>query len=407
MRELGDIKPKTPTTFFDWSTTPTEVQEKLVNFKDCLPVLGYSAAFAKRALSDANKVLKNGKIPIKDIHFLICLDAFQETFVPRSQIIDFLLKESTKVGVKHDIDVSSSGIYNGCSLDLIQKLPNESVDSTITSTPYWGVRIYPTMVGVKWADGEVCPYGHEQTPEGFIRHSVEVLYRIYPKMKHEGIVWWNVGDTYNTRTQIRGSASEALNAMKGNDNRTWLEHSVRRHSAGHSFLKDGELCSIPEQIAQRAQRLGYFLKSNITWNKISTMPEPVKTRPSKTKEALIMLSKNRGCKFFKERYNSAPHSMGGRNVEFERDVLEDVWTLQTSSGSGGHGAQFPEALPLRCILLSSDENDLILDPFIGSGTTASAAVKLTRRIIGFDVDEDFSALSSDKIPSISANEDGI
>ena len=83
----------------------------------------------------------------------------------------------------------------------------------MTSSPYWGMRVYENERNMRWADGESCPYGFEQTPEGFIRHTIELLVLMKPAITAEGSVWWNIMDTYNTRTPIRGNARERLDAM--------------------------------------------------------------------------------------------------------------------------------------------------------------------------------------------------
>jgi hypothetical protein len=234
---------------------------------------------------------------------------------------------------------------------------------------------------VRWADGEECAYGHEQTPEGFIRHSVQILFQLRDVLADDGSIWWNIMDSYNTRTQIRGNAAEALRAMQGKDSKSWADHAARRYSAGHSYLKDGELSMIPVQIAQRASRIGLFVKSLITWAKTSSMPEPQNSRVSRGSEFVIHLTKTRTPRFDREAYRRVTPALGGRNVGFESDKLADVWVLPTSSGKNGHGAQFPTALPGRCIALSTEPDDLVLDTFValsGSMSHLSTSVLLRR-----------------------------
>jgi DNA modification methylase len=280
-------------------------------------------------------------------------------------------------------------LMHGHVLDQLKELPRNSVKCVVTSTPYWGLRIYKDPYFVQWADGEESPYGHEQTPEGFLRHTTEVLAAIYDVLKDDGSVWWNVMDSFNTRTQIRGNAVEALRAMQGKDDRSWGEHECRRYSAGHSYLKDGEQCLIPAQIAERAARIGYYVKSVITWAKTSSLPEPQESRVSRNLEYILHLTKERTPHFNKDIYRSLPASLGGRNNGSETDKLSDVWTLPTSSGRDGHGAQFPIALPARCIALTTNENDLVLDPFVGAGNSGVAARALGRRFVGIDVSEEY------------------
>jgi DNA modification methylase len=208
-------------------------------------------------------------------------------------------------------------------------------------------------------------------------------------VKDDGSIWWNIMDSFNTRTQIRGNAAEALRAMQGKDTKGWNDHECRRYSAGHVFLKDGEQCLIPSRIAERAARLGYYVKSVITWAKTSSLPEPQNSRVSRNLEYILHLSKQRTPKFDKSIYRSIPAQLGGRNNGSETDKLSDVWTLPTSSGRDGHGAQFPLALPGRCIALSTEKGDCVLDPFVGAGNSGVAALCLGRAFVGFDISEDY------------------
>lgn len=207
-------------------------------------------------------------------------------------------------------------------------------------------------------------------------------------------------DTYNTRTQIRGNAAEALRAMQGKDDRAWADHESRRYSAGHSFLKDGEQALIPMQVADRASRLGYYVKSVVTWAKTSNLPEPQNSRVSRALEYVLHLSTARAPKFDKAAYRRVSPALGGRNIGWESDKLSDVWVLPTSSGKGAHGAQFPTALPGRCIALSTDVGDAVLDPFVGSGNTGVAARALGRRFVGIDVSPTYLATAEEAISAV-------
>ena len=131
------------------------------------------------------------------------------------------------------------------------------------------------------------------------------------------------------------------------------------------------------------------MKSVITWAKTGSLPEPQESRVSRNLEYVIHLTKERTPHFNKDVYRSLPASLGGRNNGSETDKLSDVWVLSTSSGRDGHGAQFPIALPARCIALSTNENDLVLDPFVGAGNTGVAAKALGRRFIGVDVSKEY------------------
>lgn len=274
--------------------------------------------------------------------------------------------------------------------------------TVITSPPSWGLRIYDSATAVRWADGEVAPFGHEQTPEGYLRHTTEFLLELGRALTPDGSVWWNVMDTSNTRTQIRGSAAETLKAMNGTDRRTWHEHAARRYSAGHSFLRDGDQCLIPMRVAERASRIGYQVKSIITWAKTHSLPEPQNSRVSRGLEYVIHLSKQRAPKFDKTAFRELPTELGGRDPSREPDKLSDVWTLGTSVGRDGHGAQFPVALPGRCIGISTQPGDLVLDPFVGTGNTGVAALRLGCRFVGIDVAESYLHVARKRLHAAAA-----
>jgi DNA modification methylase len=377
MKRLPDIKPSTPIDALQGGETYSDAKQ--FDLLEIAPIVGMSPQFIRRVIDH-----RSSKLSMNDVYQLLNLDAFSETFVPRSKIPGYLsaLSGPTDDFLRLKNDVS---LIRGTVPAVLGRLISDSVACVVTSSPYWGMRIYEDPVVVDWADGESCAFGHEQTPEGFIRHSVEVLHGLRRLLTEDGSIWWNVMDTYNTRTQIRSSAVEALNAMKGMDQRSWNDHECRRYSAGHSFLKDGELCHIPSRIAERASRIGYYVKSIVTWAKTSSLPEPQNSRVSRAMENIIHLTPTRNPKFDKSAYLELPEHLGGRNCEREVGKVSDVWMLPTSAGRDGHGAQFPLALPGRCIGLTTKEGDLVLDPFVGSGTSGQAAHELGRRFIGIDV----------------------
>ncbi|MGY1792786.1 DNA-methyltransferase [Geodermatophilus sp. SYSU D00525] len=399
-RPLPDIKPQTPVSALDrdaFGKTDGSFDIRLVG-----ALVGMSPVFMR-------KVLGHSRQPdARDVLTLLDQDAYKETFVRRSQVLDYLLAQRVATVEDPLPTPDHFSLHKGNTLDLLRRLPAASVDCVVTSTPYWAMRIYKDSHFVRWADGEECPYGHEQTPEGFARHTTQLLYELLPSLANTASVWWNVMDSYNTRTQIRGNAAEALRAMQGHDKRSWADHECRRYSAGHAYLKDGEQCLIPGMIAERASRIGYYVKSVITWAKPHTLPEPQNSRVSRSLEYVLHLSKVRTPRFNRNAYRELPAKLGGRNSSAETDKLSDfwdtdeavdrrdieeaeVWKLYTSNGGKGHGAQFPVALPGRCIGLSTTLGDVVMDPFVGSGNSGVAALSLGRRFIGMDVSAQYLA----------------
>ena len=356
------------------------------------PVVGMAESFIKRVLGNKRTLTAD------DVLELLDQDAFAETFVPRSRVMEYLFAELQVAERREQLGEEDDWhLIHGDFLQVVDTLPEASVQCVVTSTPYWGMRIYKEARTVRWADGEECAFGHEQTPEGFIRHTVEILHRLRPVLTDSASIWWNLMDTYMTRTQIRGNAYEALQDMDGRNRKRWSDHEHHRYSAGHSYVKDGEQCGIPALVAERASRIGYYTKSIITWAKINSLPEPQNSRVSRNLEYVLHLSTRRAPKFDKSAYRRLGASLGGRNPLYESDKLSDVWVIPVSSGGDGHGAQFPMALPGRCIAISTDPNDVVLDPFIGSGNAAVAALSLGRRVIGVDVSGKYLTTAESKI----------
>ena len=388
MSKLPDIKPSTPVSSLDRSKY-TELEHEFC-VRNVSIATGMSSTFIAKVCG------RKKYLSVMDVLSLLEQDCFKETLVPRSRVLDYLISENAKDN-RRDTELDDVSLIQGNAIEKLASLPKNSIQCVVTSTPYWGLRIYKDPHFVTWADGETCPFGHEQTPEGFVRHTTEVLANLYDLLSETGSIWWNIMDTFNTRTQIRSNASEALKAMQGKDKKAWGDHECRRYSAGHSYLKDGEQCLIPSQIAEKASKIGYYVKTIITWSKTSSTPEPQGSRVSRNLEYIIHLSKVRTPQFDKSIYLDNPPELGGKNNGNETNKLSDVWTLPTSSGRDGHGAQFPIALPARCIALSTSEKDLVLDPFVGSGNTGVAAKLLNRRFIGIDVSDEYLSIAKTRI----------
>lgn len=396
--QLPDIKPHSPTTALDRDAHAND--PATFAFDLVAPAVGMSPTFIRKVLGH-----RADRLGVRDVMALLDQDSYAETFIRRSQVLDFLLAQdgSTEPPGSPDVadlDPDPTELVEGNVTDVLARVSPRSVQCVVTSTPYWGLRMYEDSTLVTWADGETCAYGHEQTPEAFIRHTTEILWRLRPLLKGDGSIWWNLMDSYNTRTQIRGNAVEALRAMQGKDDRGWHDHDARRYSAGHSYLKDGEQCMIPSRVAERASRIGYHVKSLITWAKQSSLPEPQNSRVSRGLEYVIHLAPTRTPKFDKTAYRRVQPALGGRAVGYEPDKLSDVWVLPTSRGGDGHGAQFPVALPGRCIALSTDVDDVVLDPFVGSGNSGVAARSLGRRFIGIDVSAKYLASADERIGAV-------
>lgn len=400
---ISDIIPRSPVNRlkgdYNKKDRQREFDAELVS-----AVVGMSRAFIARALDRPGT--RPRTFTLGQVLTLLDVDGFQETFVPRSKIPKYLLGHTTMQPSqipalrRSTREIAGATLTVGDARDLLTRLEAGSVQCVVTSSPYWGMRVYDNERNIRWADGDSCPYGFEQTPEGFIRHTVELLVLLKPAIAPGGSVWWNIMDTYNTRTPIRGNARERLVAMGEvpGGRKGWTEHAACRHSAGHMYLDDTELSSIPPRIAERASRTGYKLKSFITWRKHAAMPEPAKSRVSRQAEYVLHLSIDRTPFFDKKNWQTLDQRLGGPHPQYESpEKITDIWCLPTSTGKNGHGAEFPLALAGRCIALTSREGDLVLDPFVGAGTTAVAAVLLGRRCVGYDISEKYIDVAAQRL----------
>ena len=408
---VEDIHPRSPTDRLDRRLDEDDLRREF-DLELASALLGMSPAFIARALDRPGT--RPRRLTLEQILDLLDVDGYQETFVRRSQIPQYLLSlpdggTRTPRQLLDGRTLAAAVVQQGNARDLVRQLAPASVQCVVTSSPYWGMRVYENTRPVKWADGDHCAYGFEQTPEGFIRHTIELLYLLKPTLTEDGSVWWNIMDTYNTRTPIRGNARERLDAMGGvpDSRRGWTEHEACRHSAGHMFLADAEQCSIPARVAERASQIGYRLKSFIIWRKHGYTPEPVRSRVTRQAEYILHLAVGSTPPLFrKSEWQMLTPDIGGPNEPLEsRERITDVWSLPVAQGKNGHGAEFPLALPGRCISLASREGDVVLDPFLGSGTTALAAVRLNRRCIGFEISEEYVRLAQARLAQEAKRDD--
>jgi len=277
--------------------------------------------------------------------------------------------------------------------EWMKKMP-KIVQTVITSPPYWGVRRYEGDQDVLWLDGTKVAFGLEKNPEDYVRHTLEILRQLKKVLRNDGIIWWNIGDTYFTRAYIRESSLERLDAFEGRREDKWVDYPFKRYSSKHSYLRDKDLTLVPFQVAIGAQHLGYWVRSIIIWSKENQMPEPVKDRPTTSHEYILMLTKSKRYFYNTEAAKEKASTeviVREANGEFtisEFKNLRSVWSFSVDSNNI-HTAAFPIILPLKCILASTKPGDLVFDPFIGSGTTAIAADRLGRKFFGCDLSEKY------------------
>jgi DNA modification methylase len=161
----------------------------------------------------------------------------------------------------------------------------------------------------------------------------------------------------------------------------------------------------------------WYLRQDIIWFKPNAMPESVKDRCTKAHEYVFMLTKQARYYFDNEaikekanpdnsirdrdatRLNNTPGraKMGGlKKNDYEMRNKRSVWTVPTSQYCGAHFAVFPPALIEPMVLASTRKGDIVLDPFMGSGTTAQVAQDLGRNWIGCELNPDYAQLQQQR-----------
>jgi DNA modification methylase len=295
-------------------------------------------------------------------------------------------------------------IIQGDCIAGMRTLPDKSVHTCVTSPPYFGLRDYGR-------DGQI---GLEETPEQFVSALVEVFREVKRVLRDDGTLWLNLGDSY------AGNNSQASNngrAGFGNER----ERIVNRTGNG---LKPKDLIGIPWRVAFALQADGWYLRQDIIWHKPNPMPESVTDRCTKAHEYIFLLSKSARYWYDAEavkedaapesaaRYKAGFSSYSGGSLETggqtrgENNAAVEwtgnrnkrsVWTVTTKPYSGAHFATFPQDLIEPCIKAGCPPNGIVLDPFMGAGTTAVVARKLGRNYIGMELNQEYINIAEQRI----------
>ena len=294
-------------------------------------------------------------------------------------------------------------ILQGNVLDRMKDLPDRSIQCVVTSPPYWGLRDYGS-------DGQL---GLEATPEEFVENLVKVFREVKRVLKDDGTVWLNLGDSYNTSPPGNKFWGDGVGSNKHYQDKKI--HQKEKKNFGN--LKPKDLVGIPWRVAFALQADGWYLRQDIIWHKPNPMPESVTDRCTKAHEYIFLLSKS--AKYFydaeaiKEDCINTPeqqdakrnkqHHKGQRDPGGKRDTTggftttgiyagrnkRSVWRITTKPYKEAHFAVFPEELPTLCIKAGSEEGDVVLDPFFGSGTTGWVAQRLGRKWIGIELNPEY------------------
>ena len=293
-------------------------------------------------------------------------------------------------------------LYGDCRETLCGFLP-QSARVCVTSPPYYGLRDY---------GGEESQIGQEQTPEEFIDELVKVFREVRNVLTDDGTCWVNMGDSYYNYRPGKAYVKQTVASSRQD-----LPDVCPRRGNRLKGLKEKDLIGIPWMFAFAMRADGWYLRQDIIWHKPNPMPESVKDRCTKSHEYIFLFSKNKKYfydneaikepakdwgtrdrskgKYHNEGTGLQPHS--GLSKSYPTKNKRSVWTITNKPYRGAHFAVYPPDLIEPCIKAGSEKGDIVLDPFMGSGTTAMVAKSLGRDYIGCELHEDYGNLIQKRV----------
>jgi DNA modification methylase len=281
----------------------------------------------------------------------------------------------------------------------------------VTSPPYYGLRDYGH-------DGQI---GLEKTPEEYIAAMVEVFRCVWDVLADDGTLWLNIGDSY-AMASMRGENSVFSGGVGAHAG--YKTGSVKLGKRSIPFgLKAKDLIGIPWMLAFALRADGWYLRQDIIWHKPNPMPELVQDRCTKAHEYIFLLSKSQSYYFDNEaiaeplaassvarlaqptlaKQTGSDRVPGKTNGNMkavgngETRNRRSVWTVTTKPYKGAHFATFPPDLIEPCILAGAPAGGVVLDPFMGSGTTAAVAIANGRNYLGCELNPAYKELQDARI----------
>jgi DNA modification methylase len=304
---------------------------------------------------------------------------------------------------------------------------DENCDHVETENKHGGQRADRNQEGYKKLYKDVCKkcgatredkqLGLEQTPEEYIEAMVEVFRCVWDVLEDNGTLWLNIGDSY---ARQGGRESDQPRHWDGREKTSGSMHNTRM--AQDIGLKPKDLIGIPWMLAFALRADGWYLRQDIIWHKPNPMPESVQDRCTKAHEYIFLLSKSQKYyydnesikdpvkqdwgtrdrsegKYHNEGSGLQPHT--GLEKSYEMANKRSVWSVNTKPYAGAHFAVFPQELIEPCIMAGAPVGGVVLDPFMGSGTTAQVAQHLGRKYIGCELNPDYKPLQDKRLRQLS------
>lgn len=294
-------------------------------------------------------------------------------------------------------------IIQGDSLDILKKIPSESINMIITSPPYWSLRDYNM-------DGQI---GLEDSFEEYINKLCDIFEESKRVLKKDGTLFVNLGDSYSGSGKGYGDKKPDPKMKSGGRERTIKPKK--------SSIPDKSLLMIPERFAIEMCNRGWILRNQIIWHKPNVMPSSAKDRFTVDFEKIFFFVKSKKYYFdadaVKEdslwkgdqragygrlHYRGKREGQKGTGQEnfvhiTERRNKRTVWKVSTKPFKGAHFAVYPNELIKIPILSGCPRGGIVLDPFIGSGTTAIVAKSLDRKYIGIELNPEYIKIAEKRI----------
>ena len=318
-------------------------------------------------------------------------------------------KESNKVSELIECAVCGKSFYGKigakfCSTACLNTLSNEQRHNT---EPI--INNICKKCGAKRIDKQL---GLEATFTEYIDKLCNIFDEVKRVLKKTGTCFVNLGDTYNSHS----AKSKNVGGFEGMQMKNNIEYSNTKISMNKNYSLDKCLLQIPSRFAIEMTNRGWILRNELIWWKPSCMPSSAKDRFTVDFEKVFFFVKNRKYYFEQqfEKHQSKPvqkncsklfsinktstkqwskeraYHIRGRNKRC-------VWKVNTQAFHEAHFAVYPEKLIIPMIKSGCPENGIVLDPFMGAGTTGLVSVKLIRQFIGIELNPEYIKIAEKRI----------
>lgn len=305
--------------------------------------------------------------------------------------------------------MNTNTIYNESCLDTLSKMPDSYIDCVITSPPYWQLRDY----------GYPEQWGLEPTFQEYLEHLWEMMDIIHRVLKPQGTVWINLGDTYGTKSGGMASAQDNFESKEKKYGA--YDIPITQPKSIHKCL-----LLIPHRFAIGCIDRGWIVRNDIIWAKRNGMPESVTDRFSKKHEFIFFMVKQEKYYFdldsIRDKHKWAHDKRNdGKRHQYADDVksqnnewlatnavsfnpngknpgsVSDFWDVTTKSSNNEHYAAYNDELIKKPILAGCPEGGIIYDPFMGTGSTAEAALRANRKFIGSEMSSKYCEIANKRL----------